>query len=90
MSPDTQIPRKIPDEETKHLAYAQASIMMLECLLLTLVEQRILGKEQLIAAIETVIATKRQMLAEHDNPEISTVAIGVLGTLANSVSAAEA
>jgi len=90
MSPDTPLPPQPPDQLIRHLAYAQASIMVLECLMLTLVEQQILKKDQLVSAIETVIATKRQMLAEHDSPEISAVALGVLGTLANSVSATEA
>jgi hypothetical protein len=72
------------------MAYAEASLMVIECLMLTLIEEGVIGKEQLIAAIETVIAAKRQMLAENNSPRISKVAIGVLGALANSLGAAEA
>jgi hypothetical protein len=77
-----------PDEQTRHLAYAEASVMVIECLMLTLIEQRVLTKEQLVTAIESVIATKRQMLAEDESPDIARVALGVLGTMANSLSAA--
>jgi hypothetical protein len=88
-----QLPRQeeaaAPDEGIKHLAYAEASIMLLECLMLVLIEQRVLSKEQIVAAVESVIATKRQMVAEHENHQIATVAAGVLRTLANSLTAAQ-
>jgi hypothetical protein len=56
--------------------------------MLVVIEQRVLSKEQIVAAVESVIATKRQMVAEHENHQIATVAAGVLRTLANSLTAA--
>jgi hypothetical protein len=85
MSPEEQV----PDERTKHLAYAEASLVLIECLLLTLLEQRVLSKEQIIAAVEAAVATKRQMLLDHEDPQITAIAAGVLKTMANSVAAAQ-
>jgi hypothetical protein len=61
--------------------------MLIECLMLTLVENRVLTTAQLIGAVETAIATKRQMVDEGEHPEIAAVAVGVLSTLANSLAA---
>jgi hypothetical protein len=79
----------VPSEEAKHLAYAEAAWTLLECLMLVLVEQRILTTHELVDAIEDAIATKRQMVADHEHPEIASVAAGVLSTLANSLAAAK-
>jgi hypothetical protein len=76
-------------EETKHLAYGEASLMLIECLMLTLVEHRILTTSQLLVAVETAIATKRQMVCDRKHPEIASVAAGLLSTLANSLAAAK-
>lgn len=78
-----------PDELTRHLAYAEAAVMLMESVLLTLFEQGVLTKEQIVATVEAVISTKRQMVFEHDNPEIATIAAGVLRNICNSVSAAD-
>jgi hypothetical protein len=78
-----------PGEGIKHLAYAEASIMLLECLMLVLIEQRLLTKDQIVSAVESAIATKRQMVADHENQKIATVAAGVLRIIANSLTAAE-
>ena len=77
------------DELTKHLAYAEAALMLIEGLMLTLLEQRVLTKDQIVATVESVIATKREMLVDHKDPEITLLATGVLRTLANSLTAAE-
>jgi hypothetical protein len=63
--------------------------MLLECLMLVLIENRILTTHELVNAIEDAIATKRRMVADHDHPEIASVAAGVLSTLANSLAAAK-
>ena len=78
----------VPSEETKHLAYGEAAWTLMECLMLVLVEQRILATHELVDAIEDAIATKKQMVADHEHPEIASVAAGVLSTLANSLAAA--
>jgi len=76
-------------EETRHLAYGEASLMLIECLMLTLIEHDVLTSHAIIGAVETAIATKRQMVDEREHPEIAAVAAGVLSTLANSLRAAK-
>jgi hypothetical protein len=78
-----------PSESTKHLAYAEAAVMLIECLLLVLVEQRVLTTQQAVAAVESAMATKRQMADEGEHARISAVAAGVLSTMANSLAADE-
>lgn len=63
--------------------------MLIECLMVTLVEHHILTTTQIAAAVETAIATKRQMVEDREHPEIAAVAAGVLSTLANSLAAAK-
>jgi hypothetical protein len=43
---------------------------------LLLAEQRVFTTEQMIDAVETAIATKRQMIAEQQLPETAKVRIG--------------
>lgn len=77
-------------EETRHLAYAEASLMLIECLMVTLIENNVLTTNAITGAVETAIATKRQMVDDREHPEIAAVAAGVLSTLANSLRAAKA
>ena len=76
-------------ETTTHLAYAEAAVMLIESLMLVLIEQRVLTMQQMVAAVESAIATKRQMVREGEHPIVSAVAAGVLSRMANSVAAAE-
>jgi hypothetical protein len=79
---------KPPDSEiTKHLAYAEASIMLLEGVLQLFVARRLLTAEEIVGTVESIIATKQQMIVDGEHPEISSVAAGVLSTLANSMAA---
>ena len=57
---------------------------------LTLIQRRILTTEEMVAAVEGAIAAKRQMVKDREHPEISTVAVGVLASLANSLAAKKA
>jgi hypothetical protein len=61
--------------------------MLVECLMLTLVEHRILTTAEIVDAVETAIATKRQMIDDREHPDIAAVAAGILSTLANSLAA---
>jgi hypothetical protein len=74
-------------EITKHMAYAEASIMLLEGVLQLFVARRLLTAEEVVGTVESIIATKQQMIVDGEHPEISSVAAGVLSTLANSVAA---
>lgn len=81
--------RAFPSETTRHLAYAEAALMLTEGLLQLLVARRILTVDEIVGTVETIIATKQQMIVDGAHPEISLVAAGVLSTLANSVAAME-
>jgi hypothetical protein len=76
-----------PSDTTRHLAYAEAAVMLIECLMLVLIEQRVLTTQQLVDVVENAIATKRQMVQEGEHPGISAVAAGLLSTMANSLAA---
>jgi hypothetical protein len=79
-----------PSETVRHLAYAEAAVMLLECLMLKLIERRIFTTAEMVGAVEDAIATKRQMIAEGEHPQISAVASGLLRTMANSLAASKA
>jgi hypothetical protein len=79
--------KALPLEVVEHLAQAEATLMLLECLILELIEQRVLSKQDFLNSIETVVETKRRMLEEHEHATISQVALGILSKLANSVAA---
>jgi hypothetical protein len=87
-SPNDALAGRPPVSETiKHLAYAEAALMLLEGLLQLCVARRLLTAEEIVSTVESVIATKQQMIIDGEHPEISLVAAGVLSTLANSVAA---
>jgi hypothetical protein len=71
-----------PSEIGKHLAYGEAALMLIESLMLSLVEQRVLSTQALIEAVENAIATKNQMVADREHPEIASIAAGILNTIA--------
>lgn len=87
--PDSTGAGRGPSELVRHLAYAEASVMLIECLMHVLIEQRVLTQEGMVEAIETALATKKQMVAEQQHPEIAAVAAGILSLLANSLAAAK-
>ena len=76
-------------ETARHLAYAEAAVMLIESLMLVLIEQRVLTTQQMVAAVESAIATKRQMVQDGEHPNVSAIAAGVLSRMANSVAAGE-
>jgi hypothetical protein len=78
-----------PTEEVRHLADAEAAVMLIECLMLTLVERGVLTTQQIIGTVEVALMTKRQMVADREHPEIATVAVGVLTRLSNSLAASK-
>ncbi len=76
-------------EETRlHLAYAEASVMLLECLMLVLVERKLVPLDSLVDAVETAIETKQSQVKDGAHPEIAAVAAGVLSKIGNSLAAA--
>lgn len=82
--------RTPPSDELKHLAAAEAALMLLESVMLALAKEGIIPVEKLVEAIEIVIDTKRDFVAAGAHPEISEVAIGLLSNAANSLGATRA
>jgi hypothetical protein len=76
-----------PSDMLKHLAYAEAAVVLLERLMLLLIEQRIVTMSQMVDAVEDAIATKRQMVVEGEHPHISLLASGLLSSMGNSLAA---
>jgi hypothetical protein len=74
----------------KHLAYAEASTMLLESLMLRLVEMDLCTSAQMVSIVEDAIATKGQMISDGEHPDISAAAVGILRSMANSLAASRA
>ena len=72
------------------LAHGQAALLLVECLMLVLIEQRVMTAEQLIGAVDTVLATKLQMVRDEDHPQIARLAVGLLSRIGNSLAATRA
>jgi hypothetical protein len=79
--------KRAPSDIAKHLAYGEAALTLIESLMLILAEQRVLTTQELVEAVENAIATKHQMAADRERPEIASVAVGILSTVANSLAA---
>jgi hypothetical protein len=78
-----------PSQLTLHLAYAEASVMIIESLLQMLIDAKALPLDAIIENLEQAIATKRELIADGSHPEVSRVAAGVLSGLANSLAAGQ-
>ena len=70
-----------------HAAAGQAALMLVESLMLSLVERRVIDPGELIEAVETVIETKRRLAADGREPAIAREAVALLTTIANSLAA---
>lgn len=75
------------DDMVKHLAQGEAAWMLVETLMLALVDRGLITRDDLVSMVEDVCATKKQMVAEHQHPQIASVAAGLLSTLGNSLAA---
>ena len=75
------------NDETLHLAYAEAAILLIESLMLHLVERGILSTGDLVEFMEAAVETKRDMMKEGIHPHIAEIAKGVLTSISNSVGA---
>lgn len=76
------------NREIQQIAYGQASLMLLESVMLALVEQRVLTADALVDAIETTISAKRDAVEQTEPAEIAHASIGLLSNIANSLAAA--
>jgi hypothetical protein len=75
-------------ELAAQLAQGQAALLLLECLMLVLVERGTMTAEQMVEAVDTVLATKLEMVRHEAHPEISRIAAGLLSRIGNSMAAA--
>ena len=73
--------------ETLHLAYAEASVVLIEALMQLLVDRKVIPMDELIETLEMTIQTKRVLEQEGDHARISSVAAGVLSSITNSIAA---
>ena len=64
--------------------------MLIESLLLLLVEQGVIQKEQVIEAIGGIIEIKQEIAGRSESVVVSMVSIGLLRAIAGSLSAAGA
>jgi len=76
-----------PSEVSMHLAYAEASVVLLECLLHVLVEKKLVSKTELLDAVDNAMETKKEMADAHWHENIAPVAGAVLAQIANSLRA---
>jgi hypothetical protein len=86
---ESATPTGRPDEQTLHLAYAEASIVLIEALMLLLLERRAVSVEELIDCLETAVDTKHELAKDGSHPRLSMIAVGVLDSIANSIRAAQ-
>jgi len=85
-SADSPIPSS---DIAMHLAYAEASVMLVECLMLVLMEEKVVRLESLTQAVEAAIEAKRGLVRDGAHPQIAAIAQGVLSKIANSLAAME-
>jgi hypothetical protein len=76
-----------PSEVALHLAYAEACVVLVECLMYVMVEKNLMSKEELVAAVENAINAKKAMADANWHRDIAPVAAGVLAQIANSLRA---
>jgi hypothetical protein len=79
--------KSTPGDMEVHLAYAEASVMLIECLMIALLEKKVLPLEDLVDAVETALEAKQRLVRDGSHPQIATIAAGVLSKIANSVAA---
>jgi hypothetical protein len=75
-------------DTTLHLAYAEASVLLIESVIMLLHDRGVLSRDDLLQAVDTVIDTKQHLIDRDIHPEIARVAAGVLRRLQNSLAAA--
>ena len=80
---------RFPSGEAKHLAEGEAALVLVESLILTLIEKRVIAPDDMLQAVEDVIQVKRQMAEDGITPELSRLAAGILSQVANSVAAVQ-
>jgi hypothetical protein len=76
-----------PSDVAMHLAYAEACVVLVECLMHVMAEKQLIPKEELVAAVENAINAKKAMADANWHQNIAPVAAGVLAQIANSLKA---
>ena len=68
--------------------HGQAALMLCESLAFLFIEQGILGKHQIIDAVESIIESKQEIAEANEPIVISTASIFLLQAILRSISAA--
>lgn len=76
-----------PSDTSMHLAYAEACVVHVECLMYVMAEKKLIPKEELVAAVENAINAKNAMADANWHTRIAPIAAGVLAQIANSLRA---
>ena len=76
-----------PSDVAMHLAYAEACVVLMECLMHVLVQKQLVSKTDLLDAVESAMETKNAMADAHWHQSIAPVAAGVLAQISNSLRA---
>jgi hypothetical protein len=76
-----------PSSVAMHLAYAEACVVLVECLMHVMVDKKVVAKEELVAAVENAMNAKNAMADANWHRDIAPVAAGVLAQIANSLRA---
>jgi len=79
--------RSHPSDVAMHLAYAEACVVLVECLMHVMAEKKLIPKEELVAAVENAITAKKAMADANWHTHIAPVAAGVLAQISNSLRA---
>jgi hypothetical protein len=77
-----------PTSDTIQLARGEAALVLIESVLLTLIESRVLTKDQVQEAVDLAIGTQRQAAEEEHHPDIANAGAGLLAQVGNSLAAA--
>jgi hypothetical protein len=74
--------------EIRHHAAAEAALMLLEALMLSMIRAGLVSAQEMADVVETAIDAKRELVESGQHPRISQVAAGMLAGIANSLAAA--
>jgi hypothetical protein len=80
-------PSPQPSDVAMHLAYAEACMVLVECLMHVMAERNLVPKEDLVAAVENAMNAKKAMADANWHRDIAPVAAGVLAQITNSLRA---
>jgi hypothetical protein len=76
---------RLDGTETLHHAEGRAALALVECLLMTLLDTRVLTREQLVEAVESAVEANRQSADDDHHQAVSQAAAGLLRSIGGSM-----